>query len=404
MLHRTSFAVVLTAAIGLHVPACKRESVEKHHDDDHTPASPSASAGQAHGHAHGHEELEHRLVVSKEVVDSAGIKVAPVSKVALSAALSLPGEVSADPDRLARISSPAAGRVEVVKFREGESVKKGAPLVVVRVPEIAKVRASHLSALAKAKTAHANATRQRALFGQGLAAEQEALNAETEAEAFDIEARSAAQQLGALGAGAAGAYSITISSPIDGVVVSREAVVGQPALADQALGTVANLSEVWFLARVFEKDLGELRVGAAADVHLNAYAAEHFAGTVEYIGQQIDPVARTVTARVRLENSKGLLRLGLFGTCQVSTGAGDAAAAKLVVKHESVTEVGGKSVVFVREKDGAFELHEVTLGREALGKVEVLAGLSEGEEVVTDGVFTLKSMVLKDSFGEGHGH
>jgi cobalt-zinc-cadmium efflux system membrane fusion protein len=405
MLHR-SWAAVLTAVIGLHVPACKRESVEKHDDHDHDHLKPAASASAGtDGHEHGHEELNKRLVVSKEVVDSAGIKVERVQKVALMSALALPGEVSADPDRLARISSPAAGRVEKVSFREGESVKKGAPLVVIRVPEIARVRAAQLSALARAKTARANAVRQRALFAEGLAAEQEALNAETEADAFDIEARSASQQLGALGAGAGGVHSITISAPIDGTVVSRDAVVGQPAVADQVLGTVANLGEVWFLARVFEKDLGQLTIGAAADVHLNAYAGEHFHGTVEYIGQQIDPVARTVTARVRLENPKGLLRLGLFGTCQVSTGSGDRAGAKLVVGHESVTEVGGKPVVFVREEDGAFELHEVTLGREALGKVEILAGLREGEEVVTTGVFSLKSMVLKGSFAEsGHGH
>jgi cobalt-zinc-cadmium efflux system membrane fusion protein len=406
-MHSKSWTIAVTAlVIGLHAPACKRESVEQHaHDDDHAPAASSAKP-HAHGdeHAHGHEELEKRLIVPKEAVESAGIQVERVKKVALSSALSLPGEVSADPDRLARISSPAAGRVEKVSFREGDSVKKGAPLVVIRVPEIARVRATHLSALAKAKAARADAVRQRALFAQGLAPEQEALNAETEADAFDIEARSTAQQLGALGAGAAGAYSITISSPIDGAVVAREAVVGQPAAADQSLGTIADLREVWFLARVFEKDLGQLKVGAAADVHLNAYDGEHFQGTVEYIGQQIDPVARTVTARVRLENPKGLLRIGLFGTCQVSTGSGDQAGAKLVVDHGSVTEVGGKPVVFVKENDGAFELHEVTLGREALGKVEILAGLREGEEVVSQGVFTLKSMVLKDSFGEGHGH
>jgi cobalt-zinc-cadmium efflux system membrane fusion protein len=403
MFHRT-YAVILTAALGLHAPACKRESVETHAHDDDRPKAATSAHPHASAHTHGHEELEKRLVVPKEVVDSAGIKVESVTKASLSNALSLPGEVSADPDRLARLSSPAAGRVEKVNFREGDNVKKGAPLVVIRVPEIARMRASHLSALARAKTARADAVRQRALFSQGLAAEQEALNAETEADAFDIEARSAAQQLGALGAGATGAHSITISSPIDGTVVAREAVVGQPAVADQVLGTVANLGEVWFLARVFEKDLGQLKLGAPADVHLNAYAGEHFQGTVEYIGQQIDPVARTVTARVRLENPKGLLRLGLFGTCQVSTGNGEQAAAKLVVDHESVTEVGGRSVVFVREDDGAFELHEVTLGREALGKVEILAGLREGEQVVTDGVFTLKSLVLKDSFGEGHGH
>ncbi len=395
MFHR-SWAVVLTAAIGLHVPACQR-TVEPSHDDARE-AAPSTSAEPPHDH--GHENLTRRLVVTKEVVEAAGITVAGVRKVALSAALSLPGEVSADPDRVARISSPAAGRIEAVKFREGERVKKGEPLVVVRVPELAKVRASYLSSLAKAKSAHVNATRQRALFSQGLTGEQEALNAETEAEALDIEARSTAQQLGALGAGAAGSYSITVSSPLDGIVVSREAVVGQPAIAEQSLGTIADLSEVWFLARVFEKDLGQLRTGAPAEVHLNAYSGEHFAGTVEYVGQQIDPVARTVTARVRLENPKGLLRLGLFGTCQVSIAGAEAAGTKLVVAHESVTDVGGKSVVFVREKDGAYELHEVTLGREALGKVEVLGGLREGEEVVTDGVFTLKSLVLKGSFAE----
>jgi len=70
------------------------------------------------------------------------------------------------------------------------------------------------------------------------------------------------------------------------------------------------------------------------------------------------------------------------------------------VSEASVTQIGDKSVVFVREKAGQFAVHELTLGREALGKVEVLAGLSEGEEVVTDGVFTLKSIVLKGSFAE----
>jgi cobalt-zinc-cadmium efflux system membrane fusion protein len=138
---------------------------------------------------------------------------------------------------------------------------------------------------------------------------------------------------------------------------------------------------------------------------MNAYAHEHFNGTVEYIGQQIDPVGRTVTARVRLKNPGLLLRIGLFGTCQVSTGAAEKTEPKLVVDQASVTEVGGKTVVFVRAREGEFELHDVTLGREALGKVEVLEGLREGEEVVSDGVFTLKSLVLKGSFAEeGHGH
>ena len=94
------------------------------------------------------------------------------------------------------------------------------------------------------------------------------------------------------------------------------------------------------------------------------------------------------------------MRLGLFGTSQIALDTAEKSAPKLVVDRASVTDVGGKDVVFVRESEGEYELHEVTLGREALGKVEVLAGLREGEDVVADGVFTLKSLVLKGSFAE----
>lgn len=362
--------------------------------------APNTPASAAEADHRGHEKLPSHVKLAAQVIADAAIKVKPVAKAVLSEALTLPGEVSADPDRLARISSPAAGRIEEVRFKEGESVKKGDALVTVRVPEIAKARASFRATEAKAKSARANAERLRALLDQRLASEQEVLNAETEAEALELDARSTADQLGALGAGASGAFSITLRSPLAGVVIARNAVVGQPATADETLGTVADLSEVWFLARVFEKDLGQLKTGASADVHLNAYTDEHFLGTVEYIGQQIDPVARTVTARVRLENVRGLLRIGLFGTCQVATGAGEVAEPRLVVDEASVTELGDKSVVFVEESPGVFEVHPVTLGNEALGKVEVLAGLREGEAVVSDGVFTLKSIVLKGSFAE----
>jgi cobalt-zinc-cadmium efflux system membrane fusion protein len=332
-------------------------------------------------------------------MQSAGIELERVVKARLTQTLDLPGEVGADPDRLARLSSPASGRIEEVRFREGEAVKKGDALLVIRVPEIAKVRAAQLSARAKAKAARANATRSRSLVAEKLAPEQEALNAEAEADALELEAKATAEQLGALGA-TGGAFLLTLRAPISGTVVARDAVVGQPASEEQTLGTIADMSQVWFLARVFEKDLGQLRVGSAAEVHMNAYGDEHFSGTVEYIGQQIDPVARTVKARVRLENPRGLLRLGLFGTCQIALEKADGSEPRLVIPRSAVSEVGGKLVVFVREKAGEFEVHPVTLGRESLGRVEVLEGLREGEELVSDGAFTLKSLVLKGSFAE----
>jgi cobalt-zinc-cadmium efflux system membrane fusion protein len=318
-------------------------------------------------------------------------------------ALSLPGELGADPDRLARISSPAAGRIEQVLFREGEQVKKGQVLVVVRVPELARVKSAQASAQARAKAARANAVRLRALLAEQLTVEQPVLDAEAEAHSLEVEAASRTEELGALGAGNVNGYSISLRAPIAGSIVSRNAVVGQPAPADQALGSIADLSELWFLARVFEKDLGKLSAGAEADVHLNAFPDEHFEGKVEYVGQQIDPVARTLNARIRLKNRGEMLRIGLFGTALVSTASSSRSEPKLVVPGSAVSEVGRRTLVFVEHEALSFEPREVTLGAEALGRVEVLGGVKEGERVVSEGTFSLKSLLLKESFAEG-GH
>jgi cobalt-zinc-cadmium efflux system membrane fusion protein len=143
-----------------------------------------------------------------------------------------------------------------------------------------------------------------------------------------------------------------------------------------------------------------VHVGATAEVQLNAYPGERFEGRITLIGSRIDPLARTVVARVPLVNRQDRLRLGLFGTARISGGEAQKGAPALVVPRSAVTEIGGKSVVFVHHPDDDFERHEIVLGRAALGKVEVISGLREGEDVVVDGVFTLKSLVLKSTIAE----
>ena len=393
---RWSFGALLAATA-----ACGR--TEHAHEGEEKQAAKPAASAHAHADEHEHhEELLKHVKLTDAVVRDAAIETTPARREALGATLNLPGEVASDPDRTARISSPAAGRIEEARLREGANVKKGDVLVVVRVPEIGKVRSAISSTAARATAARTNADRLKRLVAEGLATEQQALDAETEAGALDVEARSLREELGALGGGASGALSIALRAPMAGIVVSRNAVVGQPVTPDQALGTIAGLDEVWFLGRVFEKDLGRLRTGAAAEVHLNAYPDEHFRGTVEYLGHEVDPVGRTLTARLRLANERGLLRIGLFGTAEVAIPSDKEATPKLVVPRSAITEVAQKTVVFVAQSKTEFELHEVTLGREAPGKVEVLAGLREGEAVVTRGVFTLKSVVLKGSFAEDH--
>jgi cobalt-zinc-cadmium efflux system membrane fusion protein len=385
-----AIAVLLVLAGG-----CKRDKAPSAEPRTES-AVPSASAPDHEPH----EELPRRIELSKKVMTDAKLQFAAVRREPLSETLSLPGEIAANPDQLARISSPAAGRIEAVRFKEGIDVKKGDVLVVLRVPEIGKVRSTFAATDAKARAARANAGRLRGLVDKRLASEQEALDAEAEAQSLEVEARSLNEQLGALGAAASGAFAITLKAPLSGRVIGRDAVVGQPVSSEQTLGTIAALDEVWFLGRVFEKDLGRVQVGANVEVALNAYPDQRFEGAVEYIGDQVDPSARTVTARVRLRNRQGMLKVGLFGTAQVELASGSAAPARLVVPRSAVTEVADKTVVFVKEGDAAFAMHDVTLGRAAPGRVEVLEGLHDGEVVVSEGAFTLKSITLKGSFAE----
>lgn len=359
-------------------------------------------AGSAHKDEPEHEGIPKKVSLRPDVVTAAKITTAPVGKEVLATTLGLAGEIVADPDKSARVSSPVPGHLEQVTFKEGDKVKRGDKLAALRVPDLGKLRGAYAATVAKAKTARSNADRLKNLLDQRLTSEQNYLDAKAEADALDAESRAQAEQLDAMGAGAGGgsAFLLTLRAPIAGTVIARDAVVGQPITPERVLASIADLGQVWFLGRVFEKDLGKLGEGSKGEVTLNAYPKEQFDGTLEHLGQQIDPVARTLTARIRLENRNDLLRVGLFGVARVGLAQCDKKDPVLVVPRSALTEIAGRAVVFVREPDGDFEMHDVVVGDSALGKVAIVSGLREGENVVVSGVFTLKSAVLKSSLAE----
>ena len=356
----------------------------------------------AHEDEKGHGELAKQLQVSPTIARDADLQTVTASRGVLDSVVGLPGEIVNEPDRTAHLSSTTSGVLEKVNFNEGSKVSAGDVLATLRVPDVGKLRGAFQATTQKAKAARANFARLRALKEQGLGAEQSVVDAEAEANALEAEAKALSEQLGAIGVNAesSGGFWVPLRAPLSGIVVSRDAVVGQPIAADHVLATIVDLSEVWFLGRVFEKDLGRLRVGAKTEVKLNAFPGETFAGEVDYVGQQTDPVARTLTARIRLKNEAQKLRLGLFGTAYVAVAETNNSNLQVIVPVSAVAEVGDKKIVFVKAKDGDFVVHEVTLGNSALGRTQILSGLDEGEEVVSRGVFTLKSLLLKSTLHE----
>ena len=145
-----------------------------------------------------------------------------------------------------------------------------------------------------------------------------------------------------------------------------------------------------------------MHAGSVSEVRLNAYPSDVFIGTVENIGKYIDSSARTVVARILIQDHNNLLKAGLFGSARVKFDTNDTSLKNkhLVVPLSAVTELAGQSVVFVQQADSDFDVHPVTLGQSSEGFVEILTGLREDESVVVEGVFTLKSAVLKSTFAE----
>ena len=185
-------------------------------------------------------------------------------------------------------------------------------------------------------------------------------------------------------------------------MIARDAVVGQPVTPEQVLASIADLSEVWFLGRVFEKDLGHLLRGADAEVQLNAYPTNASRAASSTSAARSIPVARTVTARIRLHKPRRPAAHRPVRNRARLDGGRETAHARLVVIPRSALDRDrrqGRRSSCGRATATSSSTRSA-VGDAALGKVEVLSGLREGEQVVVEGVFTLKSVVLKSTFGE----
>jgi cobalt-zinc-cadmium efflux system membrane fusion protein len=389
---------LLVAALGCGGPAAPAEPHGEEHGAEH-----GEEHGEEHGDEHLHDGLPVRVQLSEAVLAEAKVASEPVRREVITPSIVVTGEIQPDPAFTSKVAARVAGIVESVDFREGDAVVAGQVLAKIKAPGIGGLRADLAALQARATSARANLARLEVLAQRSMASQQELAAARAEAAALGAESNAAGQRLRALGLGSQGANSsFVLRAPTAGFVTQRGVVEGQAVTAEDTVATIVGLERAWFLARVFEHMLAKVQVGAAAEVELNGYPGQYFAGKVEFLSPQVDPEARTIVARVAVDNRDALLRIGLFGVARIAVRDDADGAPRLVVPRSAVVEIAGKTAVFVRREGGEFERHEVVLGVAAPGKVEVVRGLVEGELVVTQGVWTLKSVLLKASFGEDH--
>lgn len=192
-----------------------------------------------------------------------------------------------------------------------------------------------------------------------------------------------------------------IKSLIDGTIVEKHITRGEVVEAENKSHgfVVANLSQVWVYLNLYQKDLPSVKKGQRVTVSLGP-GLEKTVGKINYISPIIDEKTRTAKARVILPNPKGTWKPGLFVNGTIVT---DEFKAEVAIPKTAIELIENKPCIFIKSTDG-FQSRFITLGREGKTMVEVLNGLKPGEKYVTKGGFTVKAELLKEKFGDSHGH
>ncbi|MBK9214688.1 MAG: efflux RND transporter periplasmic adaptor subunit [Chloracidobacterium sp.] len=190
---------------------------------------------------------------------------------------------------------------------------------------------------------------------------------------------------------------IALTAPVSGTITKRDVNAGEVVEANKELMRVTNLSSVWAIAQVYEKDLGLLRTGSGASVTTTAYAERLFRGHVTYIDPNINPETRTAQVRVELDNPGQILKIGMYVDVAFgSTGASERTMP--TIPSTAVQNMNDKQVVFVAtDKPNVFLVRPVRLGKEHNKQFTVIEGLNVGDKIVTDGGFLLRAELLKQN-------
>lgn len=340
------------------------------------------------------------ISLTADAVERAGIVVAPVVTAESAAEIRLPGVVEPNAYRQVAVTPLVAGRVTRVSAELGGRVRRGQTLAQIYSPELADAQTKYVSARAMLDAHDRELRRTEKLVEIGAASRQELerIHAEHAAQTAAVQsARSQLELLGvpastidALGSGSKVNATTSVPAPIDGVITERAANVGLNVSQTTTLFTVVDLSTVWIVADVHEKDFARVRVGRDATITTAAYPNLSLRGRVSYIDPQMSSETRTAKIRVEVPNPRAELRLGMYAEVMV-TGTGGRSAP--VVPRSAVQNVGDRTVVYLADpkQPGKFTEREVRLGDVSGAQAEVASGLQAGDVVVTEGSFFVRA-------------
>lgn len=376
-----------------------------------------------------HAELPTGVVeVTEAAQKNAGVELVAVKTARLPATLEVTGIVSADETRVAHVRPLARGVVEKIGVSLGSRVETGQSLLTYDNIELGQLVGEFLTAQAGLRQAQTEREVKRTVLSRAEALikieaisqqqleqrtaefrSSDAAVAAAEAKASQIEEQLhrfglSDSDVAALRPDAnetphrAASHSI-LHAPFTGVITKLDAAAGEVVEPDKELFTVVDISSVWVLADVYERDIARVRRDGTVSIKVDAYPDRVFTGRVTHVSDIIDPATRAAKVRCVVENTDGALKLDMFA--KVSLATLDERDTR-VIPADAVQLVDNQPLVFVRQSATRFERRNTQLGRRAGDLVEVLGGVEDGQQIVSKGSFYLKTALLRDRIGDEH--
>lgn len=329
--------------------------------------------------------------ISPEKQQLIGVQYGTVEYESSAKTIRAVGKAAFDETKIVRINPKIEGWIENVYVDfTGKLVQKGQPLLTLYSPDLVQTQEEYLLALKGQKQLGESPFGEAANFSNSLVQ-----SARRRLQLWDI----TDEQIAELEKRGTPSRTMTLYAPAGGFVMTRNAFPRQRVMPDTELYQLADLSNIWIVADIYEFEAADIKLGQPATVTLSSYPGREFNGKITYIYPQVDNTTRTLKVRVELANRNFLLKPDMYADVTIKINYGS----RLVVPQEAVMDSGSEQLVYVSLGNGYFEPRKVQLGGKVENKYLVLAGLKAGENVVTSGNFLIDSESRLKSAAGGMG-
>jgi cobalt-zinc-cadmium efflux system membrane fusion protein len=414
----------------------------------HTSLSSAPQSGDATQSAEAHmgSSQDKRLVhISADAAHAAGLTLAKVEDRELDSAVSVTGEVLANANTQTHVTTPVTGRVTEILVKIGDHIQGGKPLMMVRSTDIQQAESDLLQGEQQVRsdlkqaliqidcdTATAEAQlkldekiyqRLKGLYQEQIASKADYQAAETNylkdqitlknqhqkrqatvslsTEKMKLVTGPAKTKLRLLGVSDEEIAQVMQSeivdpmvpvlAPEDGIIVERLVNVGELIDPSKPLFTIGDFQSVWLKADVFEKDIPRVKLGQPIELRVDSFPDQAFKGKLDYVANQVDSDTRTLAVRAEVSNENDLLKPKMFARMKILVGRQEV----LAIPVASIQDTRTCKVVYVPAGANTYEERKVKLGTQYDNYVEVLDGLHQGEQVVTEGSFDLRAAAVR---------